>query len=768
MTAPPGNTDRADSAHTSDNPADPDDLSAWDLDPTPAYPHVALLLAGSLLVVVLACIVPLFVLQQVRVGLPAMVLAAVCGATVVVAVAPALTVRVQSPGFVTAALLMFDLIPVTIASTARADVPVRQWAALLLIPVLLAAATLHRRRYQLQLAIGSGVGVVLMVAHSTRPAGAVVSAAGFVLFLSVCARLTRLNWSSLHREFERLQRASRTDELTGLLNRRGFVEQFTQLRRRAMDRGSRLGMVMIDIDHFSRINAEYGHAKGDAVLVAVCDLVRRLQIVQDGLVARIGGEELLVVVPGSAAEVANRVRAALALGTVHRGLTVSMGAFDADPAACTDVDALWRLVGRTDDVMYQAKTRGRNQIVVADESSTDAVGAPDAESGPGARAVTGSESAAAPTPHAPDPPVDPDRPRPRHRHRRQPDRSDQAAVSSGVIDVPLIGVYCVAVATTGTVVSDLVPSVPAPDGALWAILGTAGLILRILLLIVGFGMLVFGVPARDIATGERRPGPGWFTLPVVVLLEASTLVSVVCTPNLGVRLLLVCLLAVPVLVTAHTVRHGRLPAHFLLVFVGVGIAALPAGEPMDSAWLHRTLYLGVLISTAPAVLSWLRRRRESANARLQRLANQDPLTLVRNRTGLEHAVLPVPPAQRLTFLAVNIDGFKALNDTYGHVVGDQALRAVADALTATMRDPAATVARTGGDRFVAVFSEPMESTLITRLHRAVAAFSPALSVSVGSAAGRPATAAELWELVAAAEFDLMRARAAGSAESPTD
>jgi diguanylate cyclase (GGDEF)-like protein len=172
-------------------------------------------------------------------------------------------------------------------------------------------------------------------------------------------------------EFQRVkavaQRQAAYDDLTGLANRRTAYDMLAAMTARAGRMDTNLSVLMFDLDHFKRVNDDYGHAIGDAVLRNVGDVLRAT-VRRTDLAARVGGEEFLVLLPDadeSAAElVAQRLRTALANG---RGLpdgspiTASFGvaAFGGDSL---DPDTLVR---RADHAMYRAKESGRDRIAVA-------------------------------------------------------------------------------------------------------------------------------------------------------------------------------------------------------------------------------------------------------------------------------------------------------------------------------------------------------------------------------------------------------------------
>ena len=128
---------------------------------------------------------------------------------------------------------------------------------------------------------------------------------------------------------------------------------------------------MIDLDHFKRINDSLSHDVGDRVLMAVADLVVSEQdaLAADGFVARMGGEEFLVVLPGVGATEAPRLLEAIRLGIASHAwspitgdlpVTVSIGGLSAVPG---DGDTQTQLLAEADRRLYAAKRAGRDRVV---------------------------------------------------------------------------------------------------------------------------------------------------------------------------------------------------------------------------------------------------------------------------------------------------------------------------------------------------------------------------------------------------------------------
>jgi diguanylate cyclase (GGDEF)-like protein len=185
---------------------------------------------------------------------------------------------------------------------------------------------------------------------------------------------------------------SSTDPLTGLANRRSLVEQTPRIWRQAQRDGQRVAALVLDLDHFKRLNDAFGHAAGDAVLREVATALGATVRPPDVL-ARTGGEELVVLGlvsdSSEARHLAERLRLAVA-GTgarLHRQVTVSIGVALVRPGYGEQpTDALWRLIDRADAAMYEAKQHGRDRVVLA---SATVVPVPRVAGGPTSRSAGG-------------------------------------------------------------------------------------------------------------------------------------------------------------------------------------------------------------------------------------------------------------------------------------------------------------------------------------------------------------------------------------------
>jgi diguanylate cyclase (GGDEF)-like protein len=154
------------------------------------------------------------------------------------------------------------------------------------------------------------------------------------------------------------------DHLTGLANHRAFHDRLAREVARAEERGTPLSLVVMDIDHFKRVNDRHGHQVGDRVLEEAARRFARQTRATD-LVGRIGGEEFALLLPGTEAadalRIAERMRAAVAAEpfAVAGALTVSAGVCDLARAAGAE-----ELFRRADQALYRAKESGRDVSVV--------------------------------------------------------------------------------------------------------------------------------------------------------------------------------------------------------------------------------------------------------------------------------------------------------------------------------------------------------------------------------------------------------------------
>jgi diguanylate cyclase (GGDEF)-like protein len=181
----------------------------------------------------------------------------------------------------------------------------------------------------------------------------IIASLGFVLMCS----------DFLHQE---LERQARTDPLTGIDNRRTLAERAELALALARRHARPLAVLLVDADHFKRVNDEYGHAAGDEALKMLTAILKSGLRAED-LFGRLGGEEFVIVLPeadaAAACVLAERLRAAVEAADFHVhqqhvALQISIGVSAIEPN-----DDFAALLRRADQAMYAAKRAGRNRVI---------------------------------------------------------------------------------------------------------------------------------------------------------------------------------------------------------------------------------------------------------------------------------------------------------------------------------------------------------------------------------------------------------------------
>jgi diguanylate cyclase (GGDEF)-like protein len=205
----------------------------------------------------------------------------------------------------------------------------------------------------------------LLLVRARRRHGLRRAMIGRLAGLADLARLAVVNAESRAHAFQ----LARTDELTGLPNRRAFGERLSGEVARARRAGSPLGLAILDLDGFKGVNDRHGHATGDRVLCAVADALR-VTVREGELLARVGGEEFGWILPGAdlpaGVAAAERARAAVAAvrvpgvepSTISVGVSVLAGEEEASD-----------LQRAADDALYRAKEGGRDRVAAGGDGS---------------------------------------------------------------------------------------------------------------------------------------------------------------------------------------------------------------------------------------------------------------------------------------------------------------------------------------------------------------------------------------------------------------
>lgn len=279
---------------------------------------------------------------------------------------------------VSSGLLLFGM--------SRAPTVYAGYIALILIPMFAVVGVGLSFRLSTGVALAAMVGFLCTVQPSTPQQKVMAldvsmmmaTVTGFIILTSyllelgervdfLLEHLSRLQRGALVQTHETLRRLSTLDALTGLPNRRQFEEEAVQAC--AHSPGSHVALLLIDVDHFKLYNDHLGHPAGDQCLRSLAGLIGQVGAQHQGLAARIGGEEFVLLLPGRDRDQAVQIGEALcqvvrqaALPHPVSGLiTVSIG------AACLrcgpSADHMG-LLAEADEALYLAKAQGRNQVAV--------------------------------------------------------------------------------------------------------------------------------------------------------------------------------------------------------------------------------------------------------------------------------------------------------------------------------------------------------------------------------------------------------------------
>lgn len=184
-------------------------------------------------------------------------------------------------------------------------------------------------------------------------------------------QLKRLN-DQLIDANKKLERLANLDPLTGVANRRNFMETYDKEWKRGCRSKLPLALIMIDVDFFKAYNDHYGHQAGDECLKTIASLLNESLGRSGDMLARYGGEEFMIILPGTdingTAAVAERLRRKIEAAeiphltsTINDYVTISLGTATMVPSARKNPDSL---IGAADEALYKAKRSGRNRVEV--------------------------------------------------------------------------------------------------------------------------------------------------------------------------------------------------------------------------------------------------------------------------------------------------------------------------------------------------------------------------------------------------------------------
>ena len=602
---------------------------------------------------------------------------------------------------VIAGLVMLSILPLAAIVSSSGNPDARGLLVWLVVPTLIAAGTHDELLHAAALWSAGAVAFAVVVIADQGPYGTAIDLCvvlGALIVLDVLVRQLALSMAGRLHELRRL---STSDGLTGALNRRGLIAAMPGLVARAERLETSVGVLLVDIDRFKQINDRYGHPQGDLVLQRVCRAIAGC-LDRDDLLARTGGEEMVVVVAGPAEPVAEAIRRAVADSGVDPVATVSIGFVEAGTADCRPAQHLWDLVGAADRGLYAAKRAGRDRI----------------------RRGEVTQRPAAPRPAPPS--SNPIALQPLH-----PGRRHNTLFGCALVVFNLAGLLALA---TGRI------SPPRPLALALLIGMLAGLLTGVLLLKV-------------------RPAIANAALATAILaLDVLIGIVIVTAGNPNSRQIGLLTVVIPAVVAALYLGRRFNLAHQLLVFLLCATAAYRTGSDLLS-WFLQTMLAAVALLCAAEFIFQLRRRHDRAVAELHRWSTRDPLTGLINRRGLDLAFGRLDRRRPIAVIVLDVDDFKQVNDRFGHAAGDRALAGLAAGLAA-LTDNDTLAARIGGDEFVVVSTTAHRPPLGSRLQEALCDLPLTLSVSSGRIDIPAGSVSGLWELVALADRRLTASKAA--------
>lgn len=225
-------------------------------------------------------------------------------------------------------------------------------------------------------------GLVALAQGTAEQQPAFLCLAIYMVYLLLASRRSFIDYHAtldnelqLLRQRNALEELSRTDSLTQLGNRYQFNDLFQTMLASAQRQDNPLSLVLLDIDHFKRVNDQYGHVAGDQCLQQFSELMRQVFRRDSDVPLRLGGEEFGVIMPGTTLEQACQLAEQFRVSLADRELqiegqtvaiTTSLGVGAYDPGIDRNGDDLYR---RVDAALYQAKHDGRNCLRLAQVKS---------------------------------------------------------------------------------------------------------------------------------------------------------------------------------------------------------------------------------------------------------------------------------------------------------------------------------------------------------------------------------------------------------------
>lgn len=512
---------------------------------------------------------------------------------------------------------------------------------------------LVRRREIVAHVAGGSVLLSAAVATSAPTTDTVLAAVSALPAIWILAACITLVLEEAERQSRRVRELAHLDPLTGLGNRRLLDERLAQeLSDHAADRDN-LSVLTLDLDGFKALNDHVGHAAGDRVLRAVADVLREAVAAVPATLIRQGGDEFCVLLPRTNEEAAARLEGVIATqlaALTQEGVPISAGS----GRATYPVDAI----------------TGHALLEVADRRLR------------ANKAARSAQRHARPATPLPLRALD-------DRRRSEPRPLSRRSIAASRTIWAVTGCSVSAYGALPLIYSVL-EGRPALPEALIAL--AAGL------------LACWTAVAAPPKIG--RPANHLLLITLLTLLTAGLL-----TPG-GAAMLGSALFVAP-LVSSRLARRGQiacyLGAYSLALLVISSLAVSGAVSMIDPALALALITPAIVTPLVGLSCVLVLEAAERHGQLLADLARQDPLTGAGNRRQLDKFTI-TPAGRHLGVVLLDYNGFKRLNDDYGHAAGDALLRASAQAMRSALPD-GSTLIRLGGDEFCVVIEHATEREL---------------------------------------------------------
>lgn len=572
----------------------------------------------------------------------------------------------------------------------------------------------------------------------------------------------------LQQTLSHLEKLSRTDSLTGLLNRRHAQHLLQEEVARTNRTGRAFALAILDIDHFKQINDRFGHVGGDEVLRHVAQLLQQTWPEPNECVARWGGEEFLIVLPEKDLEA---LAAGMALlqaavrgydwGQVDAGLTVS---FSAGMGLYRQGQGLGHCLAAVDAMLYEAKNKGRDLALATEALDADRLAACHVARSHERLEADSSErheqlqALSAPTVGT----------EPSIHGLLERDQSKQQLLRLALIPSLLYGVWLVLAWLWGYRMGFIGMKTALWFSAAMTLSGT-----------VPYMLIRAGLTARfkdpwlflpQMLIGALLTAAAYIVVPEVRPLLVQLFCHILIFGFLGLNALTSIVAGLSTGVIVCAAFWGALywrPAGLMQWVDGVQVLASCVIIGMITMQSHRHALARVRIKERGQAL-------EDATRRVRHLTTTDALTGLPNRDAVYAAALREfqrrgEGANSFGLALIDLDHFKRINDQHGHPVGDEALVGFTDVARHSLR-AIDIVGRWGGEEFLVVLPEvqsrddglmPLERLRLAFAEAAVSEHVPNLraTLSAGLAIWQPGESLD--SLIQRADVALYEAKHAG-------